>query len=305
MLYYTDNIGLLGGGYKRQGDRHDMASLLEYDCLARLCDAAFSLEGPEMQLLRSWSALVGDARLRAEEWLGHSTDDLRRLWQSAGERGGGPQKKTSEGERVLFEVRPESEEYRHVLTIFGSTPKMPRAYQYNMANHGVSTVLRVDRVENGMQEEGTVAGYIRSLQRGLESQGLQFLPGLHTRWAFHGSSAVESIVTDPISGFQPLLCGSRANAVWGSGTYFARDARYVYDGGFAKTLPDGSKQILLCLLATGMPCLGDPQQRGLLPFRQGRHRYNSSVDSLSNPEIFITQSAGAAYPAYLITFGTQ
>ena len=31
-------------------------------------------------------------------------------------------------------------------------------------------------------------------------------------------------------------------------------------------------------------------------------RYNASVDSLSNPEIFVTQSPGAAYPAYVITF---
>lgn len=53
---------------------------------------------------------------------------------------------------------------------------------------------------------------------------------------------------------------------------------------------------------TGLPCLGDPAHRGVLPFRNKPHRYHSSVDSLSSPEIFITQHAGAALPAYLITF---
>lgn len=54
---------------------------------------------------------------------------------------------------------------------------------------------------------------------------VSFVPGLHTRWAFHGSSARESIVSDPIAGFQPLMSGTRGNALWGSGTYFARDAK--------------------------------------------------------------------------------
>merc|ERR1712228_930878 len=91
--------------------------------------------------------------------------------------------------------------------------------------------LKIERVENGMQEDGNAEPYYRSLCRGIENQGLDFVPGVHTRWAFHGSSAVEDIVSNPISGFQPLMSGSRAAALWGPGTYFARDAKYVYDGG--------------------------------------------------------------------------
>lgn len=109
------------------------------------------------------------------------------------------------------------------------------------------------------------------------------MPGLHTRWAFHGSSAVAALLhalspmkeqalsvlsknwlilvqlRNPLSpiqslaarmnchfvshcqkynqqqtcdiqdsqnrGFQPLMSGTRGNALWGSGTYFARDAK--------------------------------------------------------------------------------
>merc|ERR1712048_1108018 len=79
--------------------------------------------------------------------------------------------------------------------------------------------------------------------------------------------------------------GSKGASLWGSGTYFARDAKYVADGSFCKREADGTRQMLACLAMTGMPCLGDPEHKGVLPMRQGVHRYNSTVDSLSNPEI--------------------
>merc|ERR1712187_1064146 len=99
-----------------------------------------------------------------------------------------------------------------------------------------------------------------------------------------------------------LASGSRGASVWGSGTYFARDPKYVCDGGFCLRLPNGAMQCLVCLLMTGMPTLGDPNHKGVLPIRQKPHRYNSAVDSLSSPEIFVIGHPGQAYPAYLITF---
>eukprot|EP00438_Fugacium_kawagutii_P005954 Skav231314 [mRNA] locus=scaffold1116:48362:54053:- [translate_table: standard] len=63
-LHYTANSGILGRGYTRQGDRHNMEplelqapkvgtstrSLKQWDTLPRLCDAAMSMESPELQL---------------------------------------------------------------------------------------------------------------------------------------------------------------------------------------------------------------------------------------------------------------
>ncbi|CAK0909686.1 unnamed protein product [Prorocentrum cordatum] len=243
-----------------------------------------------MQLARSWIAVLGNERFQAESSLGYTTCDLRRRWwQSTGD--GGSQ------QQALYEVPHGCEEHCHVLTIFGSTPKQRRNRHGSIL--GIPQVLRVERVENRAQEGGVVAGYLRSLERDLASQGLRLQPGLHTRWVFHGTQAVESILYSA-EGFDPKL--SRAGSVWGLGSYFARDAKYVYGSGFARSLPNGSNQILLCLLATGMSCLGDVQHTGLLPIRQGSHRYTTSVDSLSNPEFFITPSVGAAYPAYLITY---
>jgi len=295
LLYYTGNSGLLGRGYTREGDRHNMASLLVYDCLPRLFDAAMCGGDPEISLMLSWNRFVTQERLTAEAWLGYNPRDLRKLWQSEEQKG--------MDENVLFAVDPSSEEYRMVEVCFRAQPTVPRAYHdMNPGMWTHLTIHKIERVENGMQEDGNAEPYYRSLARGIENQGLEFRPGLHTKWAFHGSSAVDDIVNNPISGFQPLMSGHRAAALWGPGTYFARDAKYVYDGGFCKMLPDGGKVMLLCLLMTGIPCLGDPNHPGVLPVRHGRHRYSSSVDCLSNPEIYVTQNPGAAYPAYVITF---
>eukprot|EP00933_Yihiella_yeosuensis_P023088 TRINITY_DN18035_c0_g1_i1.p1 TRINITY_DN18035_c0_g1~~TRINITY_DN18035_c0_g1_i1.p1 ORF type:complete len:923 (+),score=149.94 TRINITY_DN18035_c0_g1_i1:76-2844(+) len=296
FLYYTANSGQLGAnrGCTRYGDKHNMETLKLYDTLPRLVDAALSSEGPEVQMMRSWRDMVTNDRLEAESWLGY-TPGVRSLWQSTDQKG--------MDDQILFEVDPSSEEYGKVATLFKAMPSAPRAYpDMNPGMWEYMSILKIERVENGMQEDGSAEPYYKALQRGIENQGLPFQPGLHTRWCFHGSTAIESIVTNPISGFQPLMSGSRAGALWGPGTYFARDAKYVHDGGYCSMLPDGSKQMMLCLLMNGMVCLGDPDHKGVLPFRQGRHRYNSSVDSLGNPEIFVTQSPGAAYPAYVITY---
>lgn len=41
---------------------HEMESLLQYDCLPRLVDAALCPEGPETSVLRSWRSQLSDDR---------------------------------------------------------------------------------------------------------------------------------------------------------------------------------------------------------------------------------------------------
>jgi hypothetical protein len=294
LLYYTADSGQYSGGLTRVGDMHNMASLLRYDCLPNLIDAVASEYGPEMHILCSWRQRISRERNQAEQWLTHCPEQLRNLWVSTDHLG--------MDKRKVYEVTRGSEEYNNVATIFRSAPPEPASYLGTSdAQWERTCILKIERIENGLLEQSENA-YYECLRRSIEDQGLTFEPGVHTRWAFHGTDQVDSIIEDPMTGFQPLACGTRLGTLWGSGTYFARDARYVVDGNFCPQRRDGSKQMLLCLLMIGMPCLGDPNHHGVLPFRHKPHRYNSSVDSLSSPEIFITQHPGAAYPAYLITF---
>jgi len=299
FLYYTADSGELSPGVRtRRGDHHNMDSLLANDCLPRLIDAALCPDGPEISMVRSWRGRLSDARLASELWLGYCPERLRRLWASTGRAG--------REERPLFQVPPGSEEFLNVEAIFKEVPREAPAYEvYPRAAWEGVRVLRVERVENGLQGENSVRPYYQALRASLGGQGLDFEPGTHSCWAFHGAqpSAVDSIVTNPVAGFQPLASGTRTASLWGSGTYFARDAQYVAGSHFCGPPgADGSRQMLMCLLMTGMPCLGDPDHKGVLPFRQKPHRYNSSVDSLSSPEIYVIQHPGAACPAYLITF---
>jgi len=75
----------------------------------------------------------------------------------------------------------------------------------------------------------------------------------------------------------------------------------VVDSGVC-TGPDGSRTVLMCLLATGLPCVGDSARVGELPRRKGGAAYDCAVDSLSSPELYVMPHAGcSAVAAYLIT----
>lgn len=300
FLYYSGNSGQLPTGQlTRWGDRHAMESLLSHDCLPRLVDAALSPEGPETHFMRSWRDRLTPARLNAERCLGYVPEMLRKCWNSPGRRGCDLQK--------LFEVPPGSKEYQHVSTIFKAQPVEKPVYLLSPPEVWEQVrIVKLERIENGPALEGCTKPYFEAVERSVKDQGLDFEPGVHTAWVFHGAAeaAIESIICNPVAGFQPLASGTRGAALWGGGTYFARDAKYVADGGFCgqPSPVDGTRKMLMCLFTAGLPCLGDPQQKGVLPYRKKPHSYHCAVDSLSSPEIYIGQQSGAAHAAYLITF---
>jgi len=65
--------------------------------------------------------------------------------------------------------------------------------------------------------------------------------------------------------------------------------------------------VLLCLVQTGLPCVGEEHIKTDLPkVHDGlrpKIRYDTLVDCPSNPEMFVVPQGGAnAYPAYTIHF---
>lgn len=298
FLFYSSSSGRLPTGHTpRPGDQHSMASLVQYDCLPRLMDSALCREGPEMHMARTWPERLPHDRREAERFLGLTPYKLRQFWVS-------PQRKTVDKKEHLFDVPLNSAEFRMVTAAFRSSAMDPSAYgPMARENWSRMRLIRIQRIENTMQQDGGIQAYYNSVRSSFESMNIEFVPGVHTRWLFHGSRDTDSIVSNPIQGFQPLASGSAGSSVWGRGTYFARDAEYVASGPFCGApAPDGSRRMLMCLVTTGMSCAGDPNHNGILPMRLEPHRYNSTVDSLSSPEIYIVQHPGAAYPAYVITF---
>merc|ERR1719223_834936 len=125
----------------------------------------------------------------------------------------------------MFDVMPGSAEFKAVEEVFKAVPKEPPAYMLPPAEKWKRTqMVRIERVKNKLQLSGSTKPYFTNVEDSLEEQGIDFEPGTHTVWAFHGASAeaIESIITNPVAGFQPLASGTRGSTLWGSGVYFAR-----------------------------------------------------------------------------------
>ena len=90
---------------------------------------------------------------------------------------------------------------------------------------------------------------------------------------------------------------------YGKGVYFARDALYSANPHYSKVGRDGNQRMILAKVAVGKSTRGlsgmvAPPERDV-----GTHTlYNSTVDSTSNPRIFVVYNDAAAYPAFIVTF---
>jgi hypothetical protein len=225
----------------------------------------------------------------------------RDYWESKDKKGKDPKK--------LFDVDPDSEEYKFVSDIFLENADPAALSTYGHVKRlqqrdwrKARSIVKIQRVENGYQQEqndiifGAHLSHIQAVSGDVDSFAET------ARWVFHGTnaSAMESIVQDGVSGFTARGAGSNTGTLWGAGTYFARDPQYAFD--YAKPeVKSGCRAMLLCLARLGIPCVGHGELK-YTPFSYKFHKFNSYVDCASNPEIFVALEGHHAYPAYKITF---
>jgi hypothetical protein len=132
----------------------------------------------------------------------------------------------------LFPVAEGSEEFRAIADEFTRT--LPAV-----------SLDEIQRVENGPLHE-LYSVHRRNVERDVETVrgslgGVR--QGPLVLLLFHGTSeaAIQCIVNSDTAGFLPLLSGTTTGALWGDGTYFARDA--TYSDAYACRLPSGQKQV--------------------------------------------------------------
>ena len=92
-------------------------------------------------------------------------------------------------------------------------------------------------------------------------------------------------------------------AMYGHGTYFARDAKYSSEAQYAQPNSSGEQQMLLCRILAGEPCEG---RQGMVQpsAKPSGVLHESMVNDVADPSIYVL-SAGSddcAYPEYRITF---
>eukprot|EP00429_Kryptoperidinium_foliaceum_P000501 CAMPEP_0176010628 /NCGR_PEP_ID=MMETSP0120_2-20121206/4867_1 /TAXON_ID=160619 /ORGANISM="Kryptoperidinium foliaceum, Strain CCMP 1326" /LENGTH=773 /DNA_ID=CAMNT_0017343467 /DNA_START=9 /DNA_END=2327 /DNA_ORIENTATION=- len=207
FLYYSSTSGTLASGHTpRVGDQHNMASLIHFETLPRLMESVLCPEGPELHFMRTWTERLTQQRQEAENRLGYTPQKLRQFWVSTQTRA------AQDSNDFLQDVPRGSQEFHWVSTVFRHGAKDVSTYGYSKEKWERCGLIRIQRIENASQDEGGTAPYYNSLRHSFECMGIEFIPGVHTRWLFHGSSAIDSIVSNPIQGFQPLASGTAGEA---------------------------------------------------------------------------------------------
>ncbi|KAH8085558.1 platelet-activating factor acetyltransferase [Aureococcus anophagefferens] len=120
-------------------------------------------------------------------------------------------------------------------------------------------------------------------------------------WLFHGApgDVVAKILQQ---GFNRSFCGKNAT-FFGKGVYFARDASYSAYPLYCRPDDNGVQSIFLCRVVIGQYCQG--RKDALTPDIRDDSRnllFDSTVNHVVNPEIFVTYHDAQAYPEYLIKF---
>ncbi|XP_071344165.1 poly(ADP-ribose) polymerase family member 14-related sequence 1 isoform X2 [Trachinotus anak] len=103
-------------------------------------------------------------------------------------------------------------------------------------------------------------------------------------------------------GFNRSYAGKNA-ACYGNGTYFAVDANYSASNTYSRPNQNGEKFMYLCRVLTGDYTRG--QQNMIVPPAKGPvsiHKYDSVVDNVTKPSMYVIFHDSQACPEYLITF---
>eukprot|EP00928_Gymnodinium_smaydae_P047266 TRINITY_DN31533_c0_g1_i1.p1 TRINITY_DN31533_c0_g1~~TRINITY_DN31533_c0_g1_i1.p1 ORF type:complete len:679 (-),score=24.19 TRINITY_DN31533_c0_g1_i1:64-2100(-) len=266
----------------RRGDQHNMASLIINDCLPRLMDAAMS-GNPEFDLMKSWERQMSPHRIWAERFLGHDADWVTTFWTGEGDP----------ASQYLVPLNVQSSEFAYIQDMVENpSPSHHTSYVFQHMK-----LLGVSRVQNPNFVARFKHAY-NQVNASLSAQGIPFKTGVHTRWGFHGTKAAASILDQ---GFLVMPGANTGNHLFGKGIYFARDPEYVVAAKFSLQPDMKTHVMLLCLLLTGVPTLGgEHMDTANMPFRSGEHRYNSFIDSFSDPQVYVMPDGAAILPAYYV-----
>ncbi|XP_042082638.1 protein mono-ADP-ribosyltransferase PARP14-like isoform X3 [Haplochromis burtoni] len=158
------------------------------------------------------------------------------------------------------------------------------------------TVMKIDRLQNV------------HLRRAYEAQKKHISDknaqegGAGEKLLYHGTTQdnCDSIMK---TGFNRRFAGQNATS-YGRGTYFAVNANYSAQPTYSKPAADGSQLMFVARVLTGVCTHGRHDMKVPPPrnHQQPHDRYDSVVDRIDNPSMYVVFHDNQAYPDYLITF---
>eukprot|EP00940_MAST-03C_sp_MAST-3C-sp2_P003490 g3490.t1 len=119
-------------------------------------------------------------------------------------------------------------------------------------------------------------------------------------WLWHGT-AEENLSKICVNGFDRSF---GKVAMYGHGVYFARDSGYSAVPRYSKPNADGLQRMLLCRVLVCEACVGQQSYTAPRPkpFPRMHENYESFVDDLRAPSVFVSTRDFQAYPEFLVTF---
>ncbi|XP_044073695.1 poly(ADP-ribose) polymerase family member 14-related sequence 1 isoform X2 [Siniperca chuatsi] len=176
-------------------------------------------------------------------------------------------------------IKAGTTEYTEVLNLFQATCQQ--------------TIIKIERIQNPL--------LWKSLQ--IKKRDMEQRNGHQNneKRLFHGTCH-STVAYINEHGFNRSYAGKNA-ACYGNGTYFAVNASYSAQNTYSKPNPNGEKCMYLCRVLTGDYTAG--QQHMIVPPSKGPvsvQKYDSVVDNVARPSMFIIFHDSQAYPEYLITF---
>ena len=164
-------------------------------------------------------------------------------------------------------------------------------------------VVRVKRVQNVSMWQSYAVKRRLVVEREERNMGKadagDTLSTIERAWLFHGTT--EDIMPKITQqGFNRSFCGRNAT-MFGKGVYFARDSEYSARPQYAEPNAAGVQHMFLVRVVVGEYCMG--VRDALTPeVRTGHLLYDSTVNDMHNPSIFVTYHDAQAYPEYMVEF---
>ncbi|XP_027143708.1 poly [ADP-ribose] polymerase 14 isoform X2 [Larimichthys crocea] len=179
-------------------------------------------------------------------------------------------------------LQPSSQEYRTVKEAFKRTVS--------------KTVMKIERLQN-VHLRRAYEVQKKNLSDKNKQEG-----GAGEKLLYHGTTEdnCDSIMK---TGFNRRFAGQNATS-YGLGTYFAVKASYSASPTYSRPAFDGTQLMFVARVLTGLYTQGTssmkvPPPRNAL---QSDDRYDSVVNRINNPSMYVVFHDNQAYPDYLITF---
>jgi poly [ADP-ribose] polymerase 10/14/15 len=180
-------------------------------------------------------------------------------------------------------------------------PEKDMAVNWFMGTLGANVkVVKVERIQNVSLWQS----FAVKRQTVLSREGDTTTDGtskFERKWLFHGTTA-EIVPKVAQQGFNRSFCGRNAT-MYGKGVYFARDASYSSSKAYSAPDPNGIQRMFLCRVIVGL-CSKGVKDAVCPDVRDAAQHllFDTTVDNVKDPSIFVTYHDAQAYPEYLVHF---